>query len=123
MSNVYTTNWCLAAAVNDKNNIIYKKFRAPARLLFIWEFSLITISGMIKANKFISRGGNMTFFKKTIRDVPLSGHTVLVRVDYNVPLAQDGSISDDLRIRMSIPTLQYLLARGCKLVQIGRVHV
>lgn len=63
----------------------------------------------------------MTFFKKTIRDVPLSGHTVLVRVDYNVPLAPDGSISDDLRIRMSIPTLQYMLARGCKLVLISHL--
>jgi phosphoglycerate kinase len=63
----------------------------------------------------------MSFFKKTIRDVPLSGHTVLVRVDYNVPLAQDGSISDDLRIRASIPTLQFLLARGCKIVLISHL--
>jgi len=61
------------------------------------------------------------FYKKTIRDVPLSGHTVLVRVDYNVPLARDGSISDDLRIRASLPTLQYLLARGCKLVLISHM--
>lgn len=63
----------------------------------------------------------MSFFKKTIRDVPLGGHTVLVRVDYNVPLAADGSISDDLRIRASLPTLQYLLDRGCKLVLISHL--
>lgn len=63
----------------------------------------------------------MKFFKKTIRDVPLNGHTVLVRVDYNVPLAADGSISDDLRIRMSIPTIQFLLARGCKVVLISHL--
>lgn len=63
----------------------------------------------------------MSFYKKTIRDVPLSGHTVLVRVDYNVPLASDGSISDDLRIRASLPTLQFLLARGCKLVLISHM--
>lgn len=63
----------------------------------------------------------MKFFKKTIRDVPLNGHTVLVRVDYNVPLTADGTISDDLRIRMSIPTIQFLLARGCKVVLISHL--
>lgn len=63
----------------------------------------------------------MKFFKKTIRDVPLNGHTVLVRVDYNVPLTADGKISDDLRIRMSVPTIQYLLARGCKVVLISHL--
>jgi phosphoglycerate kinase len=61
------------------------------------------------------------FFKKTIRDVPLNGHTVLVRVDYNVPLAGDGTISDDLRIRMSMPTIQFLLDRGCKVVLISHL--
>ncbi len=63
----------------------------------------------------------MGFTKKTIRDVPLSGQTVLVRVDYNVPLADDGTIHDDLRIRASLPTLQFLLARGCKLVLISHM--
>lgn len=63
----------------------------------------------------------MKFYKKTIRDVPLNGHTVLVRVDYNVPLAADGSIHDDLRIRMSLPTVQFLLSRGCKVVIISHM--
>lgn len=63
----------------------------------------------------------MGFTKKTIRDVPLNGHTVLVRVDYNLPLAADGTISDDLRIKASLPTLQFLLARGCKLVLISHL--
>jgi phosphoglycerate kinase len=58
----------------------------------------------------------MSFFKQTIRDVPLDNQTVLVRADYNVPLSSDGSIDDDLRIRASVPTIQYLLDHGCKVV-------
>ena len=58
----------------------------------------------------------MTFFKQTIRDVPLEHTTVLVRADYNVPLDKGGKIADDLRIRASVPTLRYLLDHGCKVV-------
>lgn len=61
-------------------------------------------------------GGNDIFFKQTIRDVPLHGETILIRADYNVPLSDKGEIDDDLRIRASLPTLEYLLDRGCKLV-------
>ena len=56
------------------------------------------------------------FHKLTVRDIPLDGKTVLVRADYNVPLEKDGSIADDFRVRSSLPTLQYLLDRGCKVV-------
>lgn len=63
----------------------------------------------------------MSFFKKTIRDLPLNGQTVLVRADYNVPLNKDGTISDDLRIRASIPTLTHLIERGCKVVVISHL--
>lgn len=58
----------------------------------------------------------MTFSKQTIYDVPLEHKTVLVRADYNVPLTSDGKISDDLRIRASLPTLEYLLEQGCRVV-------
>ncbi len=65
----------------------------------------------------------MGFFKQTIRDLPLlhgEHHRVLVRVDYNVPL-KDGKVSDDLRIKASLPTLQYLLERNCSLVLISHL--
>ncbi len=58
----------------------------------------------------------MTFFKLTIRDVPLENKTVLVRADYNVPLTETGEIDDDLRVRASVPTIAYLLKQGCKVV-------
>jgi len=58
----------------------------------------------------------MGFFKLTIRDVPLENQVVLVRADYNVPLDSKGEISDDLRIKASLPTLQYLHDHNCKIV-------
>src|ERR1700712_1753923 len=58
----------------------------------------------------------MTFFKRTIKDVPIDNKTVLVRADYNVPQSGDGAISDDLRIRASLPTLEYLLDHHDKVV-------
>lgn len=60
------------------------------------------------------------FFKRTINDVPLDNKTVLVRVDYNVPL-ENGIIKDDYRVRSSMPTIQALLERGCKVVLIAHL--
>lgn len=50
---------------------------------------------------------------KTIRDLDAKNKTILVRVDYNVPL-KDGKVDNDLRIRASLPTLKYLLDHGAK---------
>ena len=54
--------------------------------------------------------------KKTIQDVEVKGLKVLARVDYNVPLNEDGSISDDTRIVASLPTVKYLLDNGAKVI-------
>lgn len=58
----------------------------------------------------------MGFKKKTVKDLPLDKTTVLLRADYNVPLKADGTIADDYRIVASLPTVTYLLRRGCKVV-------
>jgi 3-phosphoglycerate kinase len=50
----------------------------------------------------------------TIDDLDVEGQRVLVRCDFNVPL-EDGRITDDMRIRASIPTLDALLQRGARL--------
>ncbi len=50
---------------------------------------------------------------KSIREAEIKGKTVLVRVDYNVPM-ENGKITDDLRIRASLPTLEFLREQGAK---------
>ncbi|HRQ86776.1 MAG TPA: phosphoglycerate kinase [Candidatus Saccharibacteria bacterium] len=59
--------------------------------------------------------------KLTIRDIPVDGQTVLVRADYNVPLTEKGRVRDDLRIKASLPTIEYLLERDCKVVIIAHL--
>ena len=54
--------------------------------------------------------------KKTVRDMDVRGKRVFVRVDFNVPLSETGQVTDDTRIRESLPTLKYLLERRCSLV-------
>src|SRR5258706_1657901 len=54
--------------------------------------------------------------KRTIEDLPVQGKRVLLRVDYNVPLNEEGAITDDRRIKETLPTINYLLERGAALI-------
>src|SRR3989344_404889 len=55
---------------------------------------------------------------KSVRDFDVKGKKVLVRCDFNVPLDESGNILDDTKIREALPTLQYLLDHGAKVIVI-----
>jgi phosphoglycerate kinase len=53
---------------------------------------------------------------KTIRDLDITGKRVLIRIDCNVPMNEQGKITDDLRIRTVLPTITYALEQGAKVI-------
>lgn len=59
--------------------------------------------------------------KKTINDVDPAGKTVLMRVDFNVPLDEDCKITDDRRIRMAMPSIESVVGRGGRLILISHL--
>jgi phosphoglycerate kinase len=61
------------------------------------------------------------FDRKTIRDIDIRGKKVIVRVDYNVPLGEDLSVTDDTRIRLSIPTIKYLIENNARIILISHL--
>lgn len=54
--------------------------------------------------------------KKTIEDIDVSGKKVLVRVDFNVPLDENGNITDETRIKAALPTIKYLLEHNAAVI-------
>ena len=63
--------------------------------------------------------------KKTVRDVDVKGKKVLVRCDFNVPLDENGNITDENRIMGALPTIKYLMEHGAKVIlcsHMGKPH-
>lgn len=56
------------------------------------------------------------FNKKTIEDIDVHNKKILVRVDYNVPLDSELNITDDTRIKLSLPTINYLIGNNSKII-------
>ena len=59
--------------------------------------------------------------KKTLDSIDLKGKRALVRVDYNVPLDARGHITDDTRIRATLPTINHILDNGGSLIVISHL--
>ncbi len=58
----------------------------------------------------------MAFTKKTVRDIDVDGKRVLMRVDFNVPLDENGNVTDDTRVKAAIPTIKYLVDHNAKVI-------
>jgi len=66
--------------------------------------------------EFAARVQELTMSKLSIRDLPLTNNRIFMRVDFNVPLDEGGHITDDTRIRETLPTIEYALRHGARLI-------
>lgn len=67
----------------------------------------------------------MNYNKKSIEDIDVSGKRVLVRCDFNVPMDENGNITDENRITGALPTIEYLIKHNAKVIlcsHLGRPH-
>jgi len=69
----------------------------------------------VRANEqilFLQGGIGVMLRKKTLKNIDIQGKKVLVRCDFNVPMDKEGNITDDIRIRAAMPTVEYILNKG-----------
>src|SRR5919204_6217381 len=64
----------------------------------------------------LAQGAIMRLNKLSIADIPIGGQRLFIRVDFNVPVDAHGHVTDDTRIRASLPTIRYALEREAKVM-------